>query len=36
MPALLIIPSQLTVTDPSVHIIVVQKAFGKSSVREVK
>ncbi len=33
---LLITPSQLTVTDPSVHIIVVQKAYGKSSVREVK
>jgi chromosome segregation ATPase len=33
---LLITPSQLTVTDPSVHIIVVQKAYGKSSVREVR
>ncbi len=33
---LLITPSQLTVTDPSVHIIVVQKAYGKSGVREVK
>ncbi len=33
---LLITPSQITVTDPSVHIIVVQKAYGKSSVREVK
>ncbi|MBE0516627.1 MAG: AAA family ATPase [Methanophagales archaeon] len=33
---LLITPSQLTVIDPSVHIIVVQKAYGKSSVREVK
>jgi len=33
---LLITPSQITVTDPSVHVIVVQKAYGKSSVREVK
>lgn len=33
---LLITPSQITVTDPSVHIIVVQKAHGKSGVREVK
>jgi chromosome segregation ATPase len=33
---LLITPSQLTVTDPSVHIIVVQKAYGKSGVKEVK
>jgi len=33
---LLITPGQLTVADPSVHIIVVQKAYGKSSVREVK
>ena len=33
---LLITPSQITVTDPSVHIIVVQKAYGKSGVREVK
>ena len=33
---LLITPSQITVTDPSVHIIVVQKAYGKSSVREVR
>jgi len=32
---LLITPSQITVTDPDVHIIVVQKAYGKSSVREV-
>jgi chromosome segregation ATPase len=33
---LLITPSQLSVTDPSVHVIVVQKAYGKSEVREVK
>ena len=33
---LLITPGQITVTDPSVHIIVVQKAYGKSGVREVK
>ena len=33
---LLITPSQITVNDPSVHVIVVQKAYGKSSVREVK
>jgi chromosome segregation ATPase len=33
---LLITPSQITVTDPDVHVIVVQKAYGKSSVREVK
>ena len=33
---LLITPGQLTVTDPSVHVIVVQKAYGKSRVREVK
>ncbi len=33
---LLITPSQITVTDPGVHIIVVQKAYGKSSVKEVK
>ena len=33
---LLITPGQLTVTDPSVHIIVVQKAYGKSEVREVR
>ncbi len=32
---LLITPSQLTVTDPSVHVIVVQKTYGKSGVREV-
>jgi chromosome segregation ATPase len=32
---LLITPSQITVTDPDVHVIVVQKAYGKSSVREV-
>ncbi|MBN1762980.1 MAG: AAA family ATPase [Methanomicrobia archaeon] len=32
---LLITPSQITVADPDVHIIVVQKAYGKSSVREV-
>jgi chromosome segregation ATPase len=34
--SLLITPSQITVTDPSVHMIVVQKAYGKSGVREVK
>ena len=34
--SLLITPSQLTVIDPSVHILVVQKVYGKSSVREVK
>ncbi len=34
--SLLITPSQITVTDPSVHIIVVQKAYGKSGVREVR
>nr|AAU83643.1 chromosome assembly protein homolog [uncultured archaeon GZfos32E7] len=33
---LLITPSQLSVTDPSVHVIVVQKAYGKSGVSEVK
>ena len=33
---LLIMPSQLSVTDPSVHVIVVQKAYGKSGVSEVK
>lgn len=33
---LLITPSQITVTDPSVHVIVVQKAYGKSNVRDVK
>ena len=33
---LLITPGQLTVIDPGVHIIVVQKAYGKSSIREVK
>ena len=33
---LLITPGQLTVTDPSVHVIVVQKVYGKSGVREVK
>lgn len=33
---LLITPSQLSVTDPSVHVIVVQKAYGKSRVSEVK
>ncbi len=33
---LLITPGQITVTDPSVHIIVVQKAYGKSSVRGVE
>jgi chromosome segregation ATPase len=33
---LLITPSQITVTDPDVHVIVVQKAYGKSSVREVE
>ena len=33
---LLITPSQITVTDPSVHIIVVQKTYGKSHVREVE
>ncbi len=33
---LLITPSQITVTDPDVHVIVVQKAYGKSNVREVK
>jgi chromosome segregation ATPase len=33
---LLITPSQISVTDPSVHIIVVQKMYGKSRVREVK
>ena len=33
---LLITPSQLSVTDPSVHVIVVQKAYGKSGVSEVR
>ncbi len=33
---LLITPSQLTVNDPSVHVIVVQKTQGKSEVKEVK
>jgi chromosome segregation ATPase len=33
---LLITPGQITVTNPSVHIIVVQKAYGKSEVREVR
>jgi chromosome segregation ATPase len=33
---LLITPSQLSVTDPSVHVIVVQKAYGKSRVSEVR
>lgn len=33
---LLITPSQITVADPGVHVIVVQKAYGKSSVREVR
>ncbi len=33
---LLITPSQLSVIDPSVHVIVVQKAYGKSGVSEVK
>lgn len=33
---LLITPSQLSVSDPSVHVIVVQKAYGKSGVSEVK
>jgi len=33
---LLITPGQLTVTDPGVHVIVVQKAYGKSGVRELK
>jgi chromosome segregation ATPase len=32
---LLITPSQITVADPDVHVIVVQKAYGKSSVREM-
>lgn len=34
--SLLITPSQLTVIDPSVHILVVQKAYGKSTIREVQ
>ncbi len=33
---LLITPGMITVTDPSVHMIVVQKAYGKSGVKEVK
>ena len=33
---LLITPSQITVTDPRVHIIVVQKVYGKSGVKAVK
>jgi len=33
---LLITPSQLTITDPGVHVIVVQKTYGKSGVRVVK
>ncbi len=33
---LLITPSQLTVSDPNVHVIVVQKTRGKSEVKEVK
>lgn len=33
---LLITPGMITVTDPSVHIIVVQKTYGKSGVKEVK
>ena len=33
---LLITPSQLTVSDPNVHIIVVQKAHGRSEIREGK
>ncbi|MBA5942051.1 MAG: AAA family ATPase [Methanophagales archaeon] len=30
---LLITPGQITVTDPDVHVIVVQKAYGRSNVR---
>ncbi|MFZ2070429.1 MAG: AAA family ATPase [Halobacteriota archaeon] len=33
---LLITPGQITVTDPRVHVIVVQKTYGKSRVQEVK
>jgi len=33
---LLITPGQITVTDPDVHVIVVQKAYGRSNVREVR
>ncbi len=33
---LLITPSQLTVSDPDVHVIVVQKVQGHSEIREVK
>jgi chromosome segregation protein len=33
---LVITPSQVTINDPSVHVIVVQNVYGKSEVREVK
>jgi chromosome segregation ATPase len=33
---LVITPSQLTITDPSVHVIVVQKTYGRSEVREAR
>lgn len=33
--SIIITPSQITMTDPSVHIVVVQNTYGKSTIKEV-
>ncbi len=33
--SIIITPSQITMTDPSVHVIVVQNTYGKSTIKEV-
>ncbi len=33
--SIVITPSQITMTDPSVHVVVVQNTYGKSTIKEV-